>query len=149
MLIRSLGIVLTVLLALWPAQAQPTALEDDIRAVVAAVPGVWEVVGVTITDTGDVLIEYLTAETDEIGYRAEVLEVYRAVGQALGETDLIHVVLIPGVTPEDLVERITLDTVHLLAYAEGEITRSELLDIMVAEPLNHLEGFEVTPEPEV
>ncbi|MBZ0303446.1 MAG: hypothetical protein K8J31_27135 [Anaerolineae bacterium] len=127
---------------LLPALAQETpaaSWTDSLREVVDQVPGIRQVVDVVIEDE-DVRITYVTAEADEVGYRAEMLDVFWAVGRALNAADraVNHVILVSAVAPDDFLEEITIDSVHLAAYAEEKLTRTELLDLLSIEPLEHL-----------
>lgn len=126
--------------AVWLASA---ALAQDtaaarLEAALADVPGV-ELVDVTLAGTRLAAVWYITRETDEFGYRAEVLEVFRAVGAALlaGAARVNTVALYSGVTATDLIERIAAQADDLRAFAAGDLTRSELLARLEITELGH------------
>ena len=131
-LIVLLLLAITPLAALLPTLAQTTDADTEtIRAALADVPGLVEVAGVTISDEeGDqpvLLVKYITAETLEIGYYAEIIDAFRAIGETLPDTaiDVESVVIYTGVTVDDVLERLEVSADVLADFVDGELTRSD------------------------
>jgi hypothetical protein len=84
-------------------------------------------------------VRYDTREINMVAYRSEMLEVFRLVGEveALDDGD---VVLIPqidvGGTTEG-VEAATASAGSVRSLAQGDMTRSDFLDIVDIAPLEH------------
>lgn len=132
-----------VSMTLWTAdaaQSQETPA-DRLETALAAVPGV-EVVNVTLAGTRVAAVWYITQETDETAYRAEMLEVLRAVGVALqnGAVQVSTVALYTSAdsaNTNDLIERVEAQAGELRAFAVGRLTRSELLARLEITELGH------------
>jgi hypothetical protein len=114
---------------------------QSINEAVDAVPGIRGVsmIDVALVDHEDAVtnitslqIVYLTAETGESGYRAETVEVFRAVGVSLrtGALEVDRVILMPAVTPDAVIEMITASIEDINALLEGDLTRTDFLDTL-------------------
>jgi copper chaperone CopZ len=132
-------LILVMVLAL-PASvvAQRSDLLEDIEAALSDVYGVREV---EVESDGDTLaIRYFTSEIDEVGYRAENLDLYRTVAPLLEDTDFERVRLIPSVEMGDTVqelEQVTVTIADLRAFSEGELTRSEFIQTFELQAGDH------------
>lgn len=133
-----------LLAALLPVLAQTT--DDDteaVRAALADVPGLVEVVGVTVSDDeGDqpvLLVKYITAEMAEIGYYAEVIDAFRAIGATLPDTAVAvdSIVIYTGVDVDDVLERLEVSADVLADFVAGELTRSAFWDAVESVGLEH------------
>ncbi|MBZ0294390.1 MAG: hypothetical protein K8L99_17640 [Anaerolineae bacterium] len=131
-------LLLIVLLAAtgW-MQVTDEDLVAGVETALMGVPGV-EVSAVTL-DAGTLQIDYVTKEVDEIGYRAEMLEAYRAVGEYLMQADnpVTQVTLVSNVSTGEGLEQIETASGHVLALASGDITRSAFLETLTITELEH------------
>ncbi len=132
-----LALVSVAVWAAGAAHAQETPA-DRLEAALAAVPGI-ELVEVTLSGTRLAAVWYITQETDETAYRAEMLEVLRAVSAALrdGAVRVNAVALYTGASAADLIERVEARASDLRAFAAGRLTRSELLARLEITELGH------------
>jgi hypothetical protein len=131
------GLVLLIVIPAMIAQAPSADALDHVRAAVEAVPGIQ--LDYLEAESDTLLAAYITREYDEIGYRAEILDVYRALGAALADTDLpvARLTLITRITTGDDLEQISSDASRVLALAAAEITRSQFLEALEITPLEH------------
>jgi hypothetical protein len=139
--ILGLFMLLVVLLLLLPVLVESELsrrpsrpIIDRIASAVSDVPGVRGVGDVQIIDLDEhdlpvLRLVYLTAERDEIGYRAEIVEVFRAVGEIVMGTDLelAQVRLVPSVQLDEPIEVISVPAQKLRALEADDITRTEFL----------------------
>ncbi|MEM6528075.1 MAG: hypothetical protein AAF653_07250 [Chloroflexota bacterium] len=94
----------------------------------------------TIAIEGDdvLLVMYRTRELDPVAYRAEMIEIFRLVGQT--GTDAERVSLLPQVTVGEAVEGLelaTAATADIVQMATGDMTRSDFLETIETTPLEH------------
>jgi hypothetical protein len=140
-------LVIAVFVLLGAAAGQDNAaagdnadLEARLIEAVMAVPGIQEPVLVTLADDA-VEIVYMTLEVGDLGYRAEVLEVFRAVGMVLAGEDEFPpaqtVVLLPSIDLGEEVETLLAEIDELLAFARAEITRTAFYAGLEIEPGVH------------
>lgn len=144
---RHLLFVCTLLLLLLPAAAQDDDTDDFITAVTKAVqdiPGMDEDVTVRLETlllddeaTAVLSVVYLTREVDPFGYRAETLDVFRAVAATLADDEnappVDLVTLLPSVEIGDdtsEIELVIAQADDVTALAAGEITRTAFLDAL-------------------
>jgi hypothetical protein len=149
-MILALGLVLlaTPIAFNWTYSQDVTA--DETPTVEEALTALtWvEIDSVELDETADcetmLVIRYVSREFNLVAYRAEMLEVFRAVG-ALALDEATQVRLIPmadmGTGPQGI-ETATIDVATLLTYAVGETTRTTFLEEAVIAPLEHGEGAE-------
>jgi len=115
-----------------------TALQDVLFEAMETVRGLVEVVDVSILindeDEDDLIVTvqtiYITRELNELGYRAEILDVYYALGEAITEEGLVveFVVLLPSVSEDIPVETVIATMENLTGLLEGDLSRSEFLE---------------------
>lgn len=140
---RILGLILVVLLVgVILAQDEEEEIDDPLMMVVADVPGVQGVVDAEIAEVDEqtvVTVIYLTREISEIGYRAEILDVFRAVGDYLDteEIEADFVAVVPEVVEDAPLETITTGITNLQDLLTGDITRSRFLDELDIVPGEH------------
>ena len=81
-----------------------------------------------------VIIAYLTTETDEVGYVDEWFDIFSAVAATIraDNLDVDSVTLIAGTPTGQTAGAITVSVGDLLAYHQGELSRSEFLSRMQA-----------------
>lgn len=146
--------LLVVLLLLLPALVEDGLSDrrsrpviDRVLNAVSDVPGVRGVVTAEIVASDDdvmptLRVVYLTAEMDEIGYRAEIVEVNRAIGEALLGTDtqFAQVVVVPSVRADEPIEIISAPGQKLRALQAEDITRTDFLAELEVESLKGLGG---------
>lgn len=157
-----LFMLLVVLLLLLPVlvetglsgrRSQP--MIDRVANAVSDVSGVRGVVDAELVTTPDHILPqlrvvYLTSETDVIGYRAEIVEVYRAIGEVLVGTDtqVAQVVLVPSVQVDEAIEIISAPMQKVRALQADDITRTEFLDELDVETVRGV-GAHTDPAPDV
>lgn len=132
-----------VMLTSGAVSAQNT-VQNRLTEALADVPGI-ELVSVVLSDSRAVggeriaLIKYVTVEMDEFAYRAEVLDVFRAAGEAIHAdgVDVDRMVLYVGVTTTDLIERIEAAAQDIRDLAAGELTRTQFLSLLIVTELGH------------
>lgn len=152
MKILYMGIALLLLVAPVIAQEgnattpepEPADLLTLIEEAVAEVPHLKEVVSVEIVevelddDTITTLeVTYITTEIDEIGYRAEIMEVYRVIGGIITAEDagdlaleIEEVLLMPSVTPDQSIEFIACELDILRDFMDETINRTAFLEAL-------------------
>lgn len=116
-------------------------LEDSLVALFDGLPWLRDLVSVSLDDDALTVI-YLTNETGLTAYRAEILEMYRMIGERLAEYDgdetlPTRIILEPSVTPSSGIETITIDLITVLGLADGTLTRTAFLNDLEIEPGPH------------
>jgi hypothetical protein len=144
---RHLLLVCTLLLLSLPAAAQDTDTDDfttNVTKAVQFIPGMDEDVTVRLEtlllddDETDVLsVVYLTREVDPFGYRAETLDVFRAVAATIAAAEdappVDLVTLLPSVEIDgdaSEIELVIAQADDVTALAAGEITRTTFLSAL-------------------
>jgi hypothetical protein len=94
-------------------------------------------------------VSYVATEYDMVAYRAEMLEIFRVVGQVVPD-EATAVTLIPmidiGVGLQGI-EAATIEADALPDYLSGDLTRTMLLETMTSTPLEHGSGGAVEQAP--
>lgn len=143
--IRVVGLAILLCGVIVLVVAQDDEADDAVRASQAAlfeametVRGLVEVVDVSILindeDEDDLIVTvqtvYITRELNELGYRAEILDVYYALGETITEEGLVveFVVLLPSVSEDIPVETVISTMENLTGLLEGDLSRSEFLE---------------------
>jgi hypothetical protein len=93
------------------------------------------------SETPTLVVFYQTRETAPVAYRAEMLEVFRAIGGIeLPDGVFIQVGIVPevdmGLEIESL-EMATISTDDMIDFARGDITRTDFLDSLSFTPMEH------------
>ena len=137
-MLRKLWLLLIFVL-LVPLMAQDT---EPIRESVLDIPGMTDVLDVSFSEEDDLTtlnIVYLTREIGEVGYRAELLDVFRAVGAALDEAEITvdRVLIVPSVEEDSAVEYAGAQIDALRDLMNGDITRTTFLDGLEILPGEH------------
>lgn len=127
-----LWVVLVLSTAGW---LQAPDVPVDVQAALETVTGI-KIVSVEADDER-LRIVYITREIDEVGYRAEILDVYRAVGQALPEDETRPLRLITMIGTDEGLEQVDASSEDVRALLSGEMTRSAFLETLIVIPLEH------------
>ncbi|GAB4527071.1 MAG: hypothetical protein OHK0046_44530 [Anaerolineae bacterium] len=117
-------------------------LMDQVIEAIDAVPGVRGVGEVSFIEAEDTLTltaVYLTRETGEIGYRAELLDVFRAVGEIMEETDvdIDQIALIPSVLEDSAIETAVTTVFNVRLLMSGRLSRTTFLAELEILPGEH------------
>jgi len=124
----------------------PVTPDEAVYEAVAAIPGMNEVVTVEIieADFGDgpsdmLTVIYLTQEVSELGYRLEMLDVYRVIADVVKQEEMSvdSVVLVPSITADSAIEIVSADLNAVLELNNGDVTRTEFVDEMQITPGAH------------
>lgn len=127
--------VMMLVVVVFSANAQQD-VTDVLMQAVKDVPGLVDVVSVDVVSqevddevilTAEVV--YLTIELSELGYRAEIIEVMRALGNAIeaGEYQFDSVLLVPSITADMPVETVATDMDAVSELVVGEMSRTDFL----------------------
>ena len=139
-------LVIVVLLALFiiPVYAQDDTEEEMIESVTEALenfPGFHRVLRVELVEEKNqaiLKVVYLTAETDQIGYQIEMIDMFRAVGGELERGAVDWIELQPSVSQNGVISvaSASLRSVRRLTF--GRISRSIFLEELITGPGSHL-----------
>lgn len=148
-------LILVVLLALFivPSYAQDDAEDVLIERVTEAVqdfPGFHRLLHVELVqeDGDDVLrVAYLTAETDQLGYQIEMLDIFRAVGAELERGDVDWVELQPSVSQDGVISVALASSRSVRRLTQGRISRTIFINELITGPGNHLSGHNSAGNP--
>lgn len=136
--------VILILLLILPGnlgltQIAPTPAVDVVSTALQTVVGEHQVLDVSLDEEGTLSVRYATREINEIGYRAEVIDLYRAIGLAVMAHDLAidWVTLVPSIGGGAAIEQITTRAEHTTALAAGTILRSSFLRALEVVEMEH------------
>ncbi|NJO84951.1 MAG: hypothetical protein HC828_20805 [Blastochloris sp.] len=150
-----LVLVGVVLMTFWMVAAQQPPTDEVVAKIDAAVRGVAGVVQVfsveVLTEDAALLVMYETRETDEIGYMAEIMDIYRAVARVMAadSLDFGTLIVVPNVDmggDTEAIEQVSINGDDALALYRGEITRGDFLTRLIRAPGDHGEGRQTQGE---
>jgi len=161
-IIVGLFMLLVVLLLLLPvliegglSTERSSPMIERVASAVSDVPGVRGVANVEIVPLGDdvqpsLRLVYLTSEMGVLGYRAEIVDVFRAVSEIIVGADVSveQVVVVPSVQVGEPIEIITVPAQKLRALQADDITRTEFLTELDIETVAG-DGAHTEPVPDV
>ncbi|MEO1665157.1 MAG: hypothetical protein AAFU54_10995 [Chloroflexota bacterium] len=137
-----LRLLLAAAIIMVAAVAGVMAKDDPTTDIAAALDVAWlqvdDVQTVPIDGNDVLLVMYRTRELDPVAYRAEMIEIFRVVGQT--GTVAERVSLVPQVDMGDTIEGLelaTASTADIVQMATGSMTRTDFLKTIETVPLDH------------